>query len=374
MRLLFLVLALAFFSKSDAQEPIYKHYGVDEGLPSSQVYDIYQDKQGYIWFATDKGLSRYNGYEFENFDINDGLPGNVVLRFYPQANGDVCGYTYHNKVLFYFNKSFNGFTNYKHNELLNKALKLSSSIVKSVFVDDLNTVHLGGVSINGELRINEKGEIDHKYAHKNYFDENPPEKYTVLNNYSNKTGSYFITANKDIIKNGLSIKRSVSSFLGLSWLIPDKKVVFMDGRSTRIISSNKTIKIIETEHAALGIKGIDSTRFFVGYHFGGGKIITDKGKVIKEYLKDKSVTNFLIDQEGGYWFTTLNSGVYYIQNPLVSIFKQPNKNGFSHINSLVKKNDELLIGYENGDFGKIDANTILSKFKVVRKVRAVRAF
>ena len=62
-------LLFSFHSLSHAQSYIYKNFDVDDGLPSSQVYDIYQDKYGYIWLATDKGIARYNGYEFENFTI-----------------------------------------------------------------------------------------------------------------------------------------------------------------------------------------------------------------------------------------------------------------------------------------------------------------
>ena len=91
---------------SYAQTHIYKHFGVDEGLPSSEVYDIYQDKLGYVWFATDKGLSRYNGYEFENFTTKDGLPDNTILDFYPQDNGQIWCYGYHSQSLFYFDEVF----------------------------------------------------------------------------------------------------------------------------------------------------------------------------------------------------------------------------------------------------------------------------
>ena len=48
-----------------SQQAIYTHYGINEGLPSSEVYDCFQDKEGYIWFATDRGISRYNGYELK---------------------------------------------------------------------------------------------------------------------------------------------------------------------------------------------------------------------------------------------------------------------------------------------------------------------
>ena len=352
-RLLFFFLQIAFSVSTNAQEPIYKHFGVDEGLPSSEVYDVYQDKQGYIWFATDKGLSRYNGYEFENFDSNDGLPGNVVLRFYPQANGDVWAYTYHNKALFYFNEDFDGFTSYKHNRVLNNELN-TQSIVKSIFIDQFNVLHIGGTYINGELSIKENGEINRQYTAENYFNNvDYPLKYTVLNNDSKAFVSYFTTSDKDIADTAFSNERNTSSHLDVSWLVLNEKAVFMDGHSIDIISKDKEPITISSQYQALGIKVIDSTQFFVGYLYGGSKILNNKGTIIQDYLEGKSVTNFLKDHEGGYWFTTSNAGVYYVQNPSVSIFKAPKSNTSSHINSLVKKNKALLIGYKNGDVAKI---------------------
>ncbi len=40
-----------------------------DGLLSNQVYDIVQDKQGFVWFATVNGISRYDGYSFLNYNM-----------------------------------------------------------------------------------------------------------------------------------------------------------------------------------------------------------------------------------------------------------------------------------------------------------------
>ena len=42
-------------------------YGTQNGLPSSEITALAQDKQGYIWVGTSAGLSRYDGVKFENF-------------------------------------------------------------------------------------------------------------------------------------------------------------------------------------------------------------------------------------------------------------------------------------------------------------------
>lgn len=40
---------------------------VENGLSSNSVYAILQDKAGFLWFGTDNGLNRYDGYNFKIF-------------------------------------------------------------------------------------------------------------------------------------------------------------------------------------------------------------------------------------------------------------------------------------------------------------------
>ncbi len=44
----------------------------EEGLSSGNVYDIDQNAQGFLWFATGDGLSRYDGYSFRTFRFERG--------------------------------------------------------------------------------------------------------------------------------------------------------------------------------------------------------------------------------------------------------------------------------------------------------------
>ncbi|MCH2235842.1 MAG: histidine kinase [Crocinitomicaceae bacterium] len=54
------------------------NYSVDEGLPSSQVTSINQDQDGYLWIGTETGLSKFDGLEFVNFSVADGLTDNKI--------------------------------------------------------------------------------------------------------------------------------------------------------------------------------------------------------------------------------------------------------------------------------------------------------
>ena len=69
-------LILMFFSfcctVSDVQAQVFpqlrfRHLTVDNGLSSNKVLCINQDKDGLMWFGTDNGLNRYDGYRFKHF-------------------------------------------------------------------------------------------------------------------------------------------------------------------------------------------------------------------------------------------------------------------------------------------------------------------
>jgi|GEM_PF-1406442 len=68
-----------------------EYYGIEEGLPDLNINDIYQDTQGFLWLATNNGLSRFNGQKFENFkhDPNDknSLADNRVRAIHQSQDG-----------------------------------------------------------------------------------------------------------------------------------------------------------------------------------------------------------------------------------------------------------------------------------------------
>lgn len=45
----------------------FKNYSTDNGLPSDRVLSVAQDKRGFMWFGTNDGLCRFDGYDFKVF-------------------------------------------------------------------------------------------------------------------------------------------------------------------------------------------------------------------------------------------------------------------------------------------------------------------
>jgi len=80
---------LLFISYSGAQTYFFEKYGVEEGLSSSKVYTVLQDRNDWIWLGTESGVSRFDGSKFENFTSADGMAGGGVYSIEEDSLGRI---------------------------------------------------------------------------------------------------------------------------------------------------------------------------------------------------------------------------------------------------------------------------------------------
>ena len=101
----------------------YKHYTVADGFPQSNADDIFQDKDGYIWFATQNGAARFDGFKYFMVDKYKGLNSNNVTDINQDSKGN-----------FWFSTK-DGLTKYVNDSCINYTEEdgLSSNIVRNTF-------------------------------------------------------------------------------------------------------------------------------------------------------------------------------------------------------------------------------------------------
>lgn len=82
--LLFLILIQGnLFSQNQFFEDYYvSHFTTKKGLPSNCIYRSTFDYKGYVWFATENGLSRFDGKNFLNIGLKEGLKDNAIFGVY----------------------------------------------------------------------------------------------------------------------------------------------------------------------------------------------------------------------------------------------------------------------------------------------------
>jgi len=70
---------------ANAQIYNVKTYSVNDGLKSSQVYDVHLDDKGLVWFATAYGLAKFDGFEFETYGLQHGLRDELIYDIFEDS-------------------------------------------------------------------------------------------------------------------------------------------------------------------------------------------------------------------------------------------------------------------------------------------------
>nr|WP_321354011.1 two-component regulator propeller domain-containing protein [uncultured Draconibacterium sp.] len=120
------------------------HLGTDEGLSSSSVTSIAQDKNGFIWIGTRKGLNRYDGDRFKTYQQDEKelerntLPDNLILSIC--IGEDNCLYVGFNSGLSFYDPELDKLHNFKYDST--SCLYDLPIQARSLQVDDNGSVYI----------------------------------------------------------------------------------------------------------------------------------------------------------------------------------------------------------------------------------------
>ncbi len=104
-----------------AQSHSVKRLGIEQGLSNNYVVSITQDKQGFLWFATEEGLNKFDGTRFTTYYKNDltqdnqGITGNELNRVYADTKRPIIWIATQRDGLNAYNYNEQTFTAYQHN-------------------------------------------------------------------------------------------------------------------------------------------------------------------------------------------------------------------------------------------------------------------
>lgn len=296
-------------NKAFAQQPYLKQFSFAEGLPSNTVYAVYQDQKGYIWFATDLGVCRYNGYEIEHFTTKNGMPDVEVFGFYEDSQARLWFRTFNGKLGYYKDGVF-------YNEERELSLRLKKPIESFITaiadydgeihimslrgrwiqLDSTNQV-VGDTMLSNSVQQlhfrNQKVWMPGPDVFRLYNVETLQQTESIL--YNSHTDYTYIRA--DLYQN--------------HWL-------FSANNQLRMLSfKDKTVTVIDSFPVEIIAIHTIGELIWVGTRDGAYlvKIEADKSMTILTHqLSGKAVTSICRDFEGGLWFSTLNAGVYYDYN------------------------------------------------------------
>ncbi len=83
----FLLLAALLGSPARAERLPFTSYSTAQGLPSDAVHLAIEDRHGFLWFGTSRGLARFDGTSFRAFREESGLPAGRVMGLLERRDG-----------------------------------------------------------------------------------------------------------------------------------------------------------------------------------------------------------------------------------------------------------------------------------------------
>lgn len=130
---------------ANAQAPTlrFEQLGRDQGLSESTVNAIVEDQRGFMWFGTNDGLNRYDGYTFVTYrsDANDpqSLSHNEVLSLLEDRAGTLWVATDYG--LNRFDRGTDSFVRYFHDN--NDATSISHNLITALLEDQNGVLWVG---------------------------------------------------------------------------------------------------------------------------------------------------------------------------------------------------------------------------------------
>lgn len=290
------------------QEIPFVNYSIEDGLPQNTVYDITEDHLGYIWFATQIGVARFDGENFVNYSIEDGLPENEVKTLYTDRSGHVWVGTPNGGLAKITPSGV---------EMVVEANSLISGAVNQIMEDRFSHV-LVGTETDGLYVFN----ADTLYTHIAYIGE---EK-KLVQDMLEVEGKLWIAGYDGILS------LSVETFDSLGYIPIDKVVRSLDvgidneiwaatqGKGMFCIKEGEVKQFDEhsglTDSILLSLFTDSQGKVWIGNYPQG--ISVYDGTFVSEHFVDSEeavvVRSFHEDQKGRVWILTYGNGVFLYQN------------------------------------------------------------
>ncbi len=128
--------------------PPFEKLSTRQGLSDNEVYQVIQDKMGFIWVLTYNGLNRYDGYSFKTYDYNPIDSNSITAGYFYSLEQDARGLLWMNSLthgIYSFNPVTGLFNNYRHEP--NNANSLADDQATQLVIDKKGNIWIG--TMNG---------------------------------------------------------------------------------------------------------------------------------------------------------------------------------------------------------------------------------
>lgn len=363
------VLLLLIFApkRTNAQHYFIKSYAVDNGLPTRIITDACQDKEGYMWFSTYSGISKYDGFTFTNIDSTHGLPVQHYRKIRCDEKGIIWAVPNANsgKIVFYKDNTWGSI------DLPNKVLPYSYITSFEVSYNNNNPVVCIGTYTGFEVYKNNKWE---KYSVSEDVSKNKVFSITLSNGlfylatkaglcvFDGETLSWSldnkINTNNEAI---LAVKLEKEGMPGEKmWILNQHSISYLQNNKITVVADNFLLEDIGiTNFPYIGIRKSGDVIF--GNNFSKYIVKSSENRIIQLGVKNgfssNGASSLFIDREENIWFID-SRGIDKLYN--ISLINYYETSGLpeNEVTAILERNDGSYVLGHNKQISILDANKI----------------
>lgn len=315
-----ILFALLLGGKLCAQTLPLMQYTTENGLPSNNVYDIYRDRQGYLWFGTDKGAVRYNGSMFQKFTTTDGLSDNEIFRFSEDQEGRLWMNTYNGRLCFYHNGRFynenntpwlkTGFTSHSSFIRLQPDSSVTVSYAYATRFIHMKKGYARKYDISGLIEATRFAGFDVTVTDDHQFLISLVDKQMLMDTQGKVLRILPYTVSKQPFSLVVQCQKNTPAFVN----------------SDGIYDANRTQLAPFSFPSKLAVNPGTYDHEILKIFFDGGRVFlcTRQGLFINNGIHlfpQTIITGMTADINGNYWISTYRSGVYFVSRELEKIVR-----------------------------------------------------
>jgi len=354
-----------------AQEPI--RYTTKDGLPSNNIYDIQQNVDGFMWFATNRGVVKYDGVTFKTFTLKDGLPNNDTWSLESDLEG---------RVWFFSKSNYQGFIK---NDSVHKIIIPDSIVVSpAVIIKEKERIYFyagNGIYLLTPDKIKNVAppqyssiynKLTDKFNLNNFSDAHlalPNEKgYVIIKN----NNLLFIDNDFKLLKRvetttpTYNINKSSYKKIGVTY----NDIIFYVTHDGFIFINSKTYKTkyysfnnLKSDRTIEGVR-VQSLENEIQINFEDHLLRFNYNLDLIEdpiIIKDLPNTNIFKDRDGNLWLIDLGQGITFIPNSQLAANYYLSGKKVQKINTLnntlyagVKSDGFYTFNNDDNNFKKVD--------------------
>ena len=300
-------------SKVLAADSVYvnliRHFNEQNGLHTSNIYHLMEDANGRLWISSDRGVSVYDGIEFESFTPDNGLADYEILSTFQASDSTIWTATFNGDIGYYHKGHF---------------IRVSPRVKLPHFGPIRALSEVGNNLVVTPVRgssvvLNDSFEVLFSYSGSKY-------PHTLLLEEYGSTGKHISVSKNDMVSGQIEIKTPNASrvfrgeFQGAPFYNGDRSVLLfrenenketvLDEIGTRDLQRMRSVVLYALKgEVPLSLLEVGNT-LLIGTRNGLFVFDRETLEPKAESFENTTVTSIVKLKDGSLWLSTLERGVF----------------------------------------------------------------